>query len=180
LPPNAVIFIGQDDEYFGAAYVQIALGRRQDVTVVAPQLTAMPWYAARVARRGIVAPPGEGHPMVRLVDRLLREGRPVFVEKARVEIIETFTTYPYGTVMKVLPRGTPTPPIAAVVAENKAIYEKFELGYPLPGTDDEFATAIHHRYADTWLTLGRKLEQHGMRDDAQWAYAAARTIGPQP
>ena len=180
LPENAVLFIGQDDEYFGVGYAQWALGKRHDVTAVAPQLTVMPWYAARVARKGIAAPPGEGHPMVRLVDKLLREGKPVFVEKARAEIISTFTTYPYGTVMKVLPRGAPTPPIDEIVAENKAVYACFQLGYPLPGTDDEFATAIHHRYAGTWLTLGRKLEQAGKRAEAAWAFEAARAIGPQP
>lgn len=180
LPQNAVLFIGQDDEYFGASYVQWALGKRQDITVVAPQLTQMAWYAERVAARGIVAPPGDGHPMVRLVERLLREGRPVFVEKARAEVITAFSTYPYGTVMKVLPRGGTAPSIEEIVAENKAIYERFELGYPRPGPDDEFATAIHLRYAGTWKTLARKLESAGLRSEAAWAWEAARAVGPQP
>jgi hypothetical protein len=180
LPERAVVFIGQDDEYFGAGYVQWALGERRDVIVVAPQLTGLAWYADRVARKGIIAPPGDGVPIVRLIDKLLAEGVPVFVEKSRAEVIATFTTYPYGTVMKVLPRGTPTPPIDQVVAENREIYGKFELGYALPGTDDEFATAIHLRYAATWKTLGRKLEALGRRDDAAWAFEAARAVGPQP
>ena len=180
MPENAVLFMGQDSDYFGTAYAQWALGKRTDVVVVAPQLTVMTWYAERIAKRGIAPPPGEGHPMVRLVEKLLREGRPVFVEKSRAEIISTFTTYPYGTVMKVLPIGAPTPPIDVVVAENKALYARFELGYPLPGTDDEYATAIHHRYAGTWLTLGKKLAEAGKREDAAWALEAARAIGPQP
>lgn len=180
LPRDAVLFIGQDDEYFGASYVQWALGERQDVTLVAPQLTSMPWYAARVARRGIAAPPGEGHPMIRVVDKLLAEGRPVFVEKRRAEVIDAFPTYPFGTVMKVQPRGTRVPPIDAVVEENKAIYARFQLGYPPPGPDDEFATAIHHRYAATWMTLGRKLEAAGKAEAARWAFEVARSIGPKP
>lgn len=179
LPQNSVLFIGQDDEYFGVGYQQWALGLRQDVVVVAPQLTQLAWYADRMARRGIAAPAGEGHPMVRLVEQLLASGQQVFVEKRRTEVIEHFTTYPYGTLMKVLPRGAPTPPIDAIIDENKAIYAKFELGYPLPGTDDEFATAIHYRYAGTWTTLGRKAEQLGKPELAAWAYEAARMIGPQ-
>jgi hypothetical protein len=180
LPENAVLFVGQDDEYFGIAYAQWALGLRHDVTVVAPQLTILPWYAERVAKKGIAAPPGDGHPMVRLVDKLLREGKPVFVEKARVEIIQTFTTYPYGTWMKVLPIGATTPPLDDVIAENKAVYKKFETGYPLPGTDDEFATAIHYRYAGTWTTLAKKLAQAGRQGEAAELTLIARQVGPQP
>jgi len=179
MPKDAVLIAGEDAVYFGIGYAQWALGRRTDVVVVAPDLTVFRWYAERVARRGIMAPPGDGAPMVRVVDWLLSQGKQVFVEKAQTEVISTFTTYPFGTVMKVLPRGAPTPPIDDVIAENKALYATFELGYPLPGPDDEFATAIHHRYAGTWLTLGRKLEQAGRRADATWAYGIARAIGPQ-
>jgi hypothetical protein len=178
MPNGAVVFIGQDDEYFGIGYVQWALGERQDVVAVAPLLTGMPWYAQRVAARGVFAPPGDGPPLARAIEHLLATGHPVFVEKSRADIIGTFPTYPYGTWMKVLPRGTSVPSVEQVVAENKDIYSHFELGYPRPGGDDEFATAIHHRYAATWKTLSRKAEQLGNHELAAAAAELADQIGP--
>ncbi len=182
LPPNAVLFVGQDDEYFGTSYVQWALGVRQDVTLVAWQLTPMPWYARRLTARGVFQPEGSAPPIVRVVEYLLAHDRPVFIARARDAVSETLLGelpgYQLGTLIKVLPRGTPIPPLAAVLAENKQVFERFQLGYPRPGDDDEFATAIHLRYESAWLLLGRKLEAAGLREDAAFARAVAGELGP--
>lgn len=177
LPPNAVLFDGTDDQYFGIGYAQWALGLRQDVVVVAPQLAIMPWYRARIAARG-VPPDVAGQGILSAVEKLVAEGRPVFVEKSHVAVIGTFTTYPFATLMRVLPRGAATPPIDQVVAENEAIYERFVLPYARPGVDDEFVTFTHERYAGTWTMLGRKLTALGQPEKAARAFAIARAIGP--
>ena len=183
LPQHAVLIAGEDDQYFGTGYVQYALGERTDVTLLAFQLTTSPWYARRMEARGIFAPEGDGPVIVRIVDYLLSKGRPVFIERqgsaTSIEIVRAFPTYPYGPVMKVLPRGAKPPSLDDVLAENKAIFAKFRIDYPIPGDDDEFATMIHHRYAGPWNALARKLEAAGKRDDAAWALAAAKAIGPQ-
>lgn len=184
LPPYAVVFAGQDDQYFGDAYVQWALGERRDVVVVAWQLTNMPWYAERISRRGLYAKDGPGSPLVRAVEYQHSIAHRVFVEQIRtsavtIELLKAFPSYPYGTLMEVLPRGATVPSLDEIVARNKAIYERFEFGYARPGGDDEFATAIHYRYAATWKLLARKLAAAGKAAEAQGAAEIARELGPQ-
>jgi hypothetical protein len=180
LPQDAVVFLGRDEEYFGIGYLQWARGERRDVTVVAHQLVVLPWYQQRIAARGIVAPAGDGPPILRVIDGLLAAGRPVFVEKSRTEVIAARPTYPFATVMKVLPKGHQVPSPEAVVTENEQIYARFELGYPRPGPNDEFASAVHRRYAATWTTLARKLEQIGDLAGAAHARALAAELAPHP
>lgn len=184
LPRDAVLLGGQDDEYFGTAYVQLALGERTDVTLLAFHMTTFQWYAKRMMARGIFAPDGDAPPVVRTVDYLLSKGRPVFVTRysnnISRDVVKHFPTYLYGPVLRVLPRGTQVPSLDEIFAANKRIYDAFQLGYAIPGGDDEFATMIHQRYAGPWLVLARKLEAAGKRDDAAWAAEAARIIGPQP
>lgn len=184
LPRDAVLFSGEDDQYFGINYVQWALGERQDVVLVAWQLTNLPWYAARLSARGIHAPEGTTTAILRVVEYQHSIGHRVFVAALRDswvtrELTRAFPTYPYGTVIEVLPHGAPVPATAEVVARNKALYEAFELGYPRPGPDDEFATAVHYRYASTWNLLARKLAGEGKRDEAAWAASIARELGPE-
>ncbi len=179
LPQNAVVFVGQDDEYLGLGYLQWAVGMRQDVTVVAPQLVTLRWYRERIARRDIVAPPGEGPDIVRVIDRLLAVGRPVFVEKARAEIIGARPTYPFATLMRVLPANSLTPSIEQVFADNEALFARFDLRYPRPGPDDELATAVHGRYGAAWSTIGRKAQSLGRADLAERAYAYANAYAPR-
>jgi hypothetical protein len=66
-------------------------------------------------------------------------------------------------------------PIAENSSEVRKLMKVLPRGDPLPGTDDELVTAIHHRYAGTWRTLARKLEAAGKRAEAAWAGAA--TLG---
>ena len=182
LPPDAVLFIGQDDEYFGTSYVQWALGVRQDVTLVAWQLTPMMWYGRRLTARGVYQPEGQGPGIIRVATYLLAHGRPVFVGRTRDAASETLLDalpgYQLGTLIKVLPPGTLIPPLPDVLAENKQVFERFQLGYPRPGDDDEFATAIHLRYESAWLLLSRKLEAAGLSEDAAFARAVAAELGP--
>jgi hypothetical protein len=185
LPPDAVLFAGQDDQYFGIGYVQWALGVRQDVTFVAWQLTGVPWYGQRLARRGVFAPEGDAPALVRVIEYLHGTGRPVFFELARrpaptAELAARYPTYPYGPLIHVLPRGTQPPPIDEVARQNAALYEAFDLNYSPPGDSDEFATTIHHRYAATWKTLASTYAAVGRHDAAAWATAMAEKLAPRP
>jgi hypothetical protein len=180
LPENAVVFIGRDEEFLGAGYLQWALGERQDVTIVAHQLARLPWYKERIAARGIVAPAGDDEVILRVIDGLLASGRPVFVEKSRVEVIVARPAYPWGPLMRVLPKDQPLPSLPAVVIENQELYSRYVFGYPRPGSRDEFASAVHRRYAATWNTLAKKLDEAGDHESATRARAYAAELAPRP
>ena len=180
LPADAVVIEAADDLHQGAGYVQWALGERQDVVMVTWSMMSMQWYRDRVSLRGIVAPPGEAPPLVRLGNALLASGKALFVDRSLAASFTTFPTYPYGILIRVLPHGVKPPSVSEVFELNRAIYAKFELDYPRPGPDDEYPTEVHRRYAATWDVLARALRAVGKDDDADWALEAAREIGPQP
>ncbi len=180
LPPDAVVIEVADDIHFGAGYAQWALGVRQDVVMVQWGQLSLPWYRDRVAKRGIVAPDGTTPLSFRVTAYLLSQGRPVFVDANETRITSMFPTHPYGMLVRVLPRGSKQPTLDDVFALNKQLYASFELDYPRPGPDDEFATLVHQRYAATWDVLGRAMLAANRRDDAAWAFEAAREIGPTP
>jgi Protein of unknown function (DUF2723) len=180
LPPNAVVIESQDDLHSGAGYVQWVLGERQDVVLVTWSMMSMQWYRDRVSRRGIVAPAGDEPPLVRLADFLLASGKSLYVDRSQTAILAAFPTYPFGILIRVLPRGEKPPSVGEVFELNQAIYAKFELDYPRPGPDDEYPTEVHRRYAATWTVLAQALRASGKDDDAEWALEAAREIGPHP
>ena len=180
LPADAVVIESADDLHHGAGYVQWALGERQDVVMVTWTMMSMQWYRDRVSLRGIVAPPGAAPPLIRLADALLASGKALFVDQTQTAILEAFPTYPYGTLIRVLPHGAKPPSLAEVFELDKAIYAKFDLDYPRPGPDDEYPTEVHRRYAATWTVLAQALRAAGKDDDADWALEAAREVGPHP
>jgi len=180
LPPRAVVVAGTDEIYFGGTYVQQALGERRDVTLVAWPQMALLWYRERVARRDVLAVPGDQPASVRMAQYVLSTGAPLFVDKHQPDILAAFPSYPYGTLVRVLPRGTPAPPIEQVVAENREVFSHFVLDYPRPGEHDEWPTVIHERYARSWATLSEALAAAGHTSDAADALELARELGPAP
>jgi hypothetical protein len=176
MPADAVLFAGQEGEYFQLGYVQWALGERQDVIVVSAALLPSSWYAKRLAARGL---PTDGR-VSALVDDLLRQGRPVFIELTPLNVValKGHPNHPYGPVVRVLPSGAQAPSLVDVVALNQRLYGAFNLDEPQPGPDDEFATHFHDRYAATWYTLAQRLEATGNRDDAAAALELAKRLAP--
>ena len=171
LPANAVVIGENDDVAGGVGYVQLVLGVRRDVTYIHWPMMGLAWYRERVAM-----------PMtsiVRAADDVLASGRPLLVDASERAVLEQFPHYPYGILVRVLVRGATAPSLDDVFAINKLVYAGFTLGYELPGTDDEWPTAVHRKYARTWQVLGVELDAAGKHDDAAWAFAAARQIGPQ-
>jgi hypothetical protein len=180
LPLDAVVIESQDDLHSGVGYVQWALGERRDVVMVTWTLMPLQWYRDRVSLRGIVAPPGDEPPLIRLANALVTSGKSLYVDRSQTEILAAFPSYPYGILIRVLPHGEKPPSIGEVLELNRAIYAKFELDYPRPGPDDEYPTEVHRRYAATWTVLAQALRAAGKEDDADWALEAAREIGPHP
>jgi hypothetical protein len=179
LPPGAVVIHSQDELHAVTGYVQWALNERQDVVIVTWPLMKLPWYRDRVARRGITSGPGDGGPEVRLVRHLLGRGVPVFIDRMQRDVIGSLPTHPYGSLIRVLPPGTPMPNVIDVFALNEALYSHFDLDYPLPGPDDEFATEVHNRYRDIWQMIGTALERAGYKGQAARARLHAEKLAPR-
>jgi hypothetical protein len=183
LPPDAVVIVATDDAYFGAAYVQDVLGERRDVVVVMWGRVPQQRYRDRISARvgvDLVDRGAMSASSVAVAERILATKRPVFIDWTMANIATSLPTYPYGLVLRVLPRGERQPPLDEVVAINKAIYSKFTFDYSLPADDDRvFASHLHHRYARVWHVLADALGRAGKADDRDEALAFARALGPR-
>ena len=181
LEPRAVVIGTADDMKAGMAYLQLVEGERPDVFYIQWLMMTMEWYRDRVVTAGIPYRLGEpGIASVVIAERVLAQGRPLYVDSRQGNILKTFPHYHYGVLFRVLPRGTKAPPIGEVFKINQEVYAKFELTYPRPGLDDRWATVVHLKYARTWRQLAMVLDRVGKKEEAAWALAAAREIGPAP
>jgi hypothetical protein len=138
-----------------------------------------PSYLDSLKRHGLAVPAvDDTTPSITIADSVLAAGRPLFVDGLQIHILKTFPSYPYGTTFRVLPRGSTLPAIHEVFATNKALYAAFQFESAAPARDDDWAAHAHERYAKMWAIIGRALEAENQRDDAAFAFEAARTLGP--
>ncbi|HEV7554777.1 MAG TPA: hypothetical protein VGO00_04930, partial [Kofleriaceae bacterium] len=175
MPLGAAIITAYDDLYCGSNYLQAAEGLRRDVRVLTPAIDR-----DTLERHGVepfdgiaTIPPGP-----QLARALMMKRVPVFVDPARTDILTVFPSYPYGTLMRVLPPRTPVPSLDELVAINTKVYDAFVIDYAIPSMTDDYATFAQRRYADAWVYIGGKFDAAGRKDDAQRAYAIATGIGP--
>jgi hypothetical protein len=111
--------------------------------------------------------------------QVLAKDRPLFIDPYNSNIAQAFPTYPYGILFRVLPKGTQPPPIEDVFTLNRDLFEHFDLSYPVPGFDDEYATDLHQQYGRLWDTLSRGLAASGRGEDAAVARAFAEALAPK-
>lgn len=175
LPPGAIAVVLSEDQCFGGRYLQLTRGERPDVALVCSELLRRGWYRAAWARRGLAMPADPGAP---LGDALVRTGRPVFVDPGLTQLRAAFPGYPFGVVHRVLPRGSAPPSPSDVAAINRELYRGFDLDYPRPGRDDDFAAVAHRRYAASWAAIAGLLEAAGDHAGARDAVDVARSLQP--
>jgi hypothetical protein len=180
LPPESVVIVTDDDLYYGTAYRQLLMHQRADVTVIAfGQLLNADYRARLHARTGVVMlAPGDKTPSVSLAEDTLARGRPMFADGAQINVLKSFPTYPYGIVFRVLPRGATSPPIEDVFAMNRALYDTFDFGYPMPDRDADYAAHMHERYAQTWRIIARALAAANQAPQAAIAADLALRLAP--
>ena len=179
LPPDAIVVTASDDLCFGAEYLQHASGVRPDVALACWNVTSRDWYRERVESRGVPVVGEFSSTITRTqAEAILATGRPVFVENITQPILSALPGYPYGTLMRVLPAGqAPLDPHAAADL-NRALFAKFDLDYPRPSADDDYAAVAHRRYTKTWAMLSTALDQSGDPVGARAAYEVAEQLQP--
>ena len=177
LPKDAIVIATPDDINFGGTYAQEVLGERRDVTVLIWQLVAADWYRRRIEAQGIALGPVPIS-SVKVAEGIVASQRPLFVDIFQANILGAFPAVPYGTVFRVLPKGTPMPPIEEAVAENRALFAKFILVDP-PRASDDVPALVYARYAQTWHILAEGLARAGRGAEAQQAAAIADALLPQ-
>ena len=175
LPPSSVVVVIDDDLCFGGRYVQLVGGERPDVAVVCGGMLPWPWYRAVWARRGLLLADDLG-PSLGVA--LLRTGRPSFVDRRQTRLLTAYPSYAFGITRRLLPPGTEPPRPRDVAAINREIYRGYDLDYPRPGPDDEYAAVAHHRYAEGWVTIASLLAAGGDREAAAEALELARALLP--
>lgn len=178
LPPHAIVIHGQDELHAVTGYTQWALGIRQDVDVITEPMLGARWYRERGQQRDIL-PPREATSPRRIAEYNLARSRPVFVDRLQRDIIRTFPTYPYGVLIRVLPRGAAVPDVHEVLELNRRLFAEFAMDYPRPADDDEFAAEAHRRYSAVWDMIGRKLSEVGDATNAASAFDMAHRLAPR-
>lgn len=180
MPKNAVIMAAIVDELdVGIRYLQLTRNERLDVLFFRWPDAAVPWYAKKLGPYGLVVVPGVTFTVAHAIDRFHAAGRPVFVYWFEKELREIYPSYPFGILVRLLPRGEKPPSAEEVFTLNRELFNTFDLGYPLPGKTDQFATWVHRKYAGTWARIADDLMAVGKREEAATAIEYARALGPQ-
>jgi hypothetical protein len=162
-PPRAVILGTGDYRLFSFLYTD-ALRLRPDVTYIDPHLLGFDWYRRRASRdlgTSITVPAREAERDVALVDQAFSLGRPVLLTDGfDAELLKVFPSYPFGTLIRLLPRGTARPAPESVERENIDVFAAFKRWDPT-ARDDEWATAVLPTYRRPWIALARMFDRLG-------------------
>ncbi len=111
--------------------------------------------------------------------QILAMGRPLFIDRDNATIAKRMPLYPYGVLFRVLAEGEPVPSVAEIFAINRALFEKFDLGYEVPRLDSEYASDLHVQYALLWSTMAQALGNAGLREEQGIANAFAIALAPR-
>jgi hypothetical protein len=170
-PPNAVIYTFGDHYAFIGSYLQHALGMRPDVVMISGGMTTMPWYIDDVeAALGFQIPPGKEPRSVRTIREAFKHGRPVLIDrKVGQQTGLDLANYPYGILIRLLPRGEPAPSVEEVFEINKKIYAALDLNYSRPYRTDDWSARMHFDHAASWRAIAEGLKARGDEADAEWA-----------
>jgi hypothetical protein len=162
-PPGAVILGTGDYRLFSFLYGGMT-GLRPDVTYIDPHLLGYDWYRAR-AGRALGAPISAGaQPSVdaiALVEQAFLLGRPVLLTDIfDPQIVRTFSSYPLGTLIVLLPRGASLPAPESVEQENLGVFAGFRR-WTVVAPEDEWQRAVLPTYQRPWIALARMFERRG-------------------
>jgi hypothetical protein len=172
LPRDSVVLVSTDSEHFGLAYLQSVRGVRSDVLVITTPQLGRPAYRARLREAtGFVVDPAAANPLLALVDQILASRRPLFIDPLHASVARAYASYPFGIVFRVVPPGEVPPSVEQVLAINKQVFERYQLGYATPELGE-----LHPYYARTWRLLAEALGAAGRREDQAFALTMAKAL----
>ena len=62
--------------------------------------------------------------------------------------------------------------------EAQSAFAAFDLDYPVPGREDDYAAHVHERYARTWRIIASALAAAKLAPQAQAAAELAQRLSP--
>ena len=179
--PKETVLLGDGDHLVaGFLYGLRAQDRRRDVEFLSPRLLNAEWYRESASRRlgvSLSAPVGP-RPLERWIEELIAAKKTVLLAGVLPPGLEThFPTYPEGSLVRVLPKGTLPPQPEQVEALNLEIYSRFRIEgvAPAPGTWNRLVQA---NYARTWLALSSAFSAKGREVEARRCRERAVELAP--
>lgn len=168
LPPNAVL-LADGDAYVGAyRYVRLARGIRSDVTFISPTLLLTEWHHRQSSDALGIAlerPIEHSLNLRALLAQLQSTGRPVFVTEFFASGLDRgFPWFPFGTTLRVLPRGATLPSPREVEDINIALFRNFTFADRYP--PNPWTARALHSYIRPWALLAEAYSAAGFEEDA--------------
>jgi hypothetical protein len=181
-PPRAVI-LGSGDHRLGAMlYGKHALHLRDDVEYVDAWLLLDDWYRARASERlgvALIAPQNRSLSTPTIAAQILSTGRPLLLADVFSPAIpNAYSTYPIGTLVRVLAPNESPPDVGTLVEQNAELSKRFvapSLPAPPLGTWDG---DLRRSYVEPWLFLAREYERMGDASSARACLEYARAVAP--
>lgn len=181
LPDDAVVLGTGDHNFFGALYLQRALGERRDITYIDAYLLAHRWYVDRVDAELETNLPHTG-PSIDTDDvlsRLVATGRPVFVTDAFTDgLLDGWRAVPRGTTIRIYGRDRTPPSPREVYRRNERLYESFEITVPADASDHSWRRLVLEDYAATWDRIAEVLRRAGAPTRSERAARRAAAFRP--
>jgi hypothetical protein len=76
------------------------------------------------------------------------------------QVLKAFPSYPFGTLIRLMPRGESPPAPESVEQENLRVFAGFRRWAPV-AREDEWAKAVLPTYGRPWIALARMFERLG-------------------
>jgi hypothetical protein len=187
-PKDAVILGTGDHRLYGFLYAQRALGIRPDVVYLDPNMWRYEWYRRRLAPafgRPLYEPVGSSVATIALAESLLATGRPLFVANLfNTAIVRALPSYPFGTLIRILPRAATAPPPEAVEQKNLLLDARFQHEDSPPIRAGTWAGDVQEAYSRPWFALADAFTARGQAARAsanrERGRAAARWVVAEP
>jgi hypothetical protein len=180
--PAGTVLVG-DGDHLVAGFLYGLRGQKQrnDVEFLSPQLLNADWYRERASRKlGVRLVRREGPKSVdHWLEQLLTAGRTVMLAGTIPSGLEQrFSTIPEGSLVRVLPKGTPAPPPELLEAMNLKIYSGFDIEAEPPREASAWNRLVHSYYARTWVALSRAFAARAQVVEARRCRARALKLAP--
>jgi hypothetical protein len=181
-PKDAVILGTGDHRLYGFLYAQHALGIRPDVVYLDPNMWRYRWYRRLLGpalRRSVYEPDGSSVSTVALAESLLATGRPLLVTNLfTTAITHELPSYPFGTLIRVLPRGTAPPSPDEVERTNLQLDAGFGHELSPPKRPETWASDVQETYARPWFALAKAFAVQGLAERSEASRTRALAAAP--